>query len=67
MQALSKHSDKLQAALDKNWEDTLHLLWTEPAASKPTVPPKMHHKIRAANMKTMTKVNSLISRAGGGE
>ncbi len=66
-QALSKHSDKLQVELDKHWEDTLHLLQTGPASGKPTVSPKMLHKIRATNMKTMTKANSLISRAGRGE
>jgi hypothetical protein len=38
-----------------------------PACGKPTVPPKMLHKIRAANMKTMTKANSLISCVGRGE
>jgi hypothetical protein len=67
MQALSKHSDELQAALDKHWEDTLCLLRTSPASRKPTVPPKMLHKFRAANVKTMTKANSLTGRAGGGE
>jgi hypothetical protein len=55
------HSDELQAALDKHWEDTLRLLQMGPASGKPTVSPKMLHKIRAANMKTMTKANYLIS------
>jgi hypothetical protein len=45
----------------------LCLLWTGPASGKPTVPPKMLHKIRAANMKTMTKANSLVSHTDGGE
>ncbi len=66
-QALSRYSDKLQAALDKHQEDTLHLLRMSPASGKPTVPPKMLHKIRAANMKTMTKANTLISCTGRGE
>ncbi len=38
-----------------------------PASGKPTVPPKMLQKIKAANMKTMTNANSMISWAGGGE
>jgi hypothetical protein len=45
----------------------LRLLRTGTASGKPTVPLKMLHKNRAANMKTMTKANSPISRAGGGE
>jgi hypothetical protein len=67
MQASSTHSDELQAALDKHWEDTLHFLWVGPASGKPAVPPKMLHKIRAANMETMTNANFLTSHAGGGE
>jgi hypothetical protein len=66
-QALNNHSDKLQAALNKYWEDILHLLRMGPTFGKPTLPPKMHHKIRAANMKTMTKANSLIGCTGGRE
>ncbi len=61
------HSIELQAALDKHQGDILHLFWTGPASGKPTVPPKMLHKIRVANMKTMTKANSLIGCAGGRE
>ncbi len=42
------------------------LLRTCPTSGKPKVPPKMLHKIRGANMKTMTKANSLISHTGRG-
>jgi hypothetical protein len=66
-QASSKHSDGLQAALEQHWENTLHLLRMGPASGKPTVPLKMLHKIRAVNMKTMTKVNPLTSHAGKGD
>jgi hypothetical protein len=38
-----------------------------PASGKPTVPLKMLHKIRAVNMKTMTKAHSLISHTDGGK
>jgi hypothetical protein len=37
------------------------------ASGKPTVPPKMLHKMRVVNMKTMTKAESLIGHAGGRE
>ncbi len=66
-QNLSTHSDELQAALDNHQEDTFYLLQMVPASGKPTVAQKMLHKIRAVNLKTMTKANSLISRAGRGE
>jgi hypothetical protein len=67
MQALSKHSDEFQAALDKHLEDIFCLLWADPASSNPRVPWKMLHKFRAVTMKTMTKENFLISRADRGE
>jgi hypothetical protein len=64
---LSMHGADLQAALDKHWDDALHLLWMGTTAGQNMIPKKMLTKVCKANMTTMTQINTLIARAGGKE
>jgi hypothetical protein len=57
----------LQAALDKHWDNLLHLLWMGTMAGQNIIPKKMLTKVCKANMTTMTQVNTLIAFAGGKE
>jgi hypothetical protein len=64
---LSMRDDDLQAALDKHWDDVLHLLRTGSMDGQNIIPKKMLTKVRKANMTTMTQVNTLIAHAGSKE
>jgi hypothetical protein len=64
---LSMSGADLQAALDKHWDDALHLLRMGTTAGQNIIPKKILTKVRKANMTTMTQVNTLIARAGGKE
>jgi hypothetical protein len=64
---LSMCGADLQAALDKQRDNVLCLLWTSTMAGQNMIPKKMLTKVREANMTTMTQVNTLIARAGGKE
>jgi hypothetical protein len=57
----------LQAALDKHWDNVLHLLWMGTTAGQNMIPKKMLTKVHEANMTTMTQINTLIARAGSKE
>jgi hypothetical protein len=63
--AMDKYESNLLAAIAKNWEDILQLFWAGTGSGKSTIPPKMLHKVRAANMASMTQASSLIARVGG--
>jgi hypothetical protein len=64
---LSMHGADLQAALDKDWDNVLHLLRTGTTAGQNMIPKKLLPKVCKANMTTMTQINTLIARAGGKE
>jgi hypothetical protein len=57
----------LQAALDKHWDNVLHLLRMGTTAGQNMIPKKILTKVRKANMTTMTQINTLIAKAGGKE
>jgi hypothetical protein len=63
--ATDKYESNLLDAITKHWEDILQLFWAGTSSGKSTIPPKMLRKVRAANMTSMTQVNSLIACAGG--
>ena len=61
------HGADLQTALDRHWDDILHLLWTGTTAGPKMIPKKMLTKVCEANMTTMTQINTLIAQIGGKE
>ncbi len=64
---LSMHGADRQAAINKHWDDVLHLLRTGTTAGQNMIPKKMLTEVREANMTTMTQVNTLIARVGSKE
>ncbi len=64
---LSMCGADLQAALDKHWDNVLHLLWMGTMAGQNMIPKKMLTKVQESNMTTMTQVNTLIACAGSKE
>ncbi len=64
---LSMHGADLYAALDKHWDDVLHLLQMGTMAGQNMIPKKMLTKVCEANMTTMTQINTLIAHTGGKE
>jgi hypothetical protein len=64
-QAVDKHNARLQASLDKHWDDILCSLRTGSNSEKLIIPLEMLHKIQVANMTTMTKTNSRTACIGG--